>query len=103
MDTVMLNTFVVAATTGSVSETARTLRYSESTVSYHIREVEKFCRGQLFERQIRGLSLTRRGMAVLEISHQLLRMASELESLPLQPASGPNGRPAAGAGSKVAT
>lgn len=82
MDTVMVNTFVVAATAGSISAAARKLRFSESTVSYHVREIEKACRAQLFERCVRGFTLTRDGHAALELSHKLLSAASELETLP---------------------
>jgi DNA-binding transcriptional LysR family regulator len=85
MNTIMLNTFVVAALTGSVSETARRLRYGKSTVLYHIREVEKDCRTELFERDVRGLSLTCRGRMALKISQQLLRTAAQLTALSLGP------------------
>jgi DNA-binding transcriptional LysR family regulator len=78
----MLFTFMVAASTGSVAETAKRLRYSKSTVLYHIREVEKACGAELFERDVRGLVLTRSGQKALEISKQLLRKADELKSLP---------------------
>lgn len=82
MDTVMVNTFVVAATVGSISAAARKLRYSESTVAYHVREIEKACRAQLFERNIRGFNLTRDGRVALAISEKLLHTASELQTLP---------------------
>lgn len=84
MNTIMLKTFVVAASTGSVSETAKKLRYGKSTVLYHIREVEKACHTDLFDREARGLNLTREGELALEISHQLLRVAAELTSLPTE-------------------
>ena len=92
MDTVMVNTFVVAATAGSISAAARKLRYSESTVAYHVREVERACRVQLFERNMRGFKLTRDGHAALAISEKLLRTASELEALPPLPPRPPNGQ-----------
>ncbi|MFD6885003.1 LysR family transcriptional regulator [Streptomyces sp. NPDC059957] len=83
MNTVMLYTFVVAASTGSITETAKRLKYGKSTVVYHIREVEKVCRLELFEREVRGFRLTGAGRKALEISEQLLRMTAELKSLPL--------------------
>ncbi|MEU8329499.1 LysR family transcriptional regulator [Micromonospora sp. NPDC048839] len=82
MNTEMLRTFVTAASAGSVSEAAKRLRYGKSTVLYHIREVEKVCRVELFEREVRGLNLTRSGHAALRISQELLRIAAELKSLP---------------------
>ncbi|WP_083936939.1 LysR family transcriptional regulator [Longispora albida] len=88
VNTVMLRTFVVAAATGSITETAKKLKYGKSTVLYHIREVEKACRSELFEREMRGLSLTRAGQQALEISQQVLRMTAELRSLP---SGGPRG------------
>lgn len=78
----MLYTFMIAASTGSVAETAKKLRYSKSTVLYHIREVEKACGAELFERDVRKFTLTRSGQKALEISEQLLRKADELKSLP---------------------
>jgi DNA-binding transcriptional LysR family regulator len=81
----MLNTFVVTAAAGSVSEAARRLRYGRSTVLYHIREVEKVCQVELFERDVRGFSLTRRGRSALHMSQQLLRIAADLRSLPVEP------------------
>ncbi|MCG5448550.1 MULTISPECIES: LysR family transcriptional regulator [Micromonospora] len=82
MNTEMLRTFVTAASSGSVSEAAKKLRYGKSTVLYHIREVEKVCRVELFEREVRGLNLTRNGHVALRISQELLRIAAELKSLP---------------------
>lgn len=86
MDTVMLNTFVVAASAGSISASAKLLSFSESTVAYHVHEVEKACHGQLFDREVRGLNLTRRGRVVLAVAHELLALVSVLEALPAQPA-----------------
>jgi len=103
MHTHMLRTFVVAASTGSVAETAKKLRYCESTVLYHIREVEKICRTQLFERQTRGLNLTRKGRVALDISQQLLRRVSELESLHSRPAAGASGRTVRRVGGNLAS
>ncbi|MFD5204683.1 LysR family transcriptional regulator [Streptomyces sp. NPDC058375] len=82
MSTVMLYTFMIAASTGSIAETAKKLRYSKSTVLYHIREVEKACGAELVERDVRRFTLTRSGQKALEISEQLLRKADELKSLP---------------------
>ncbi|WP_433546449.1 LysR family transcriptional regulator [Streptomyces sp. CA-294286] len=78
----MLYTFVVAASTGSITETAKKLRYGKSTVLYHIREVEKVCGSELFEREARGCNLTHSGRKAFEISEKLLRMTAELKSLP---------------------
>ncbi len=92
MDTVMVNTFVVAATAGSISAAARKLRYRESTVAHHVREVERACRVQLFERNMRGFTFTLDGQAALAISEKLLHTASELEALPPRPPHGHAGR-----------
>ncbi|PSK70952.1 LysR family transcriptional regulator [Streptomyces sp. CS149] len=82
VSTVMLYTFMIAASTGSIAETAKRLRYSKSTVLYHIREVEKACGSELVERDVRKFTLTRSGQKALEISEQLLQKADELKSLP---------------------
>ena len=85
MNTVMLQTFVTAASTGSISEAAKKLSYSESTVAYHIREVEKVCGTRLFDKEMRGLILTRRGQAAVDIARQLLHFSAQLTSLPARP------------------
>ncbi|MGA5623302.1 LysR family transcriptional regulator [Pedobacter suwonensis] len=85
----MLYTFMIAASTGSIAETAKRLRYSKSTVLYHIREVEKACGSELVERDIRKFTLTRSGQKALEISEQLLQKADELKSLPTADSRGP--------------
>ncbi|MCX5204522.1 LysR family transcriptional regulator [Streptomyces sp. NBC_00237] len=73
---------MTAALTGSVTEAAKKLSYGKSTVLYHIREVEKVCGVELFEREVRGFNLTRPGQAAYEISEKVLQIAAELKSLP---------------------
>jgi len=81
MNLVMLNTFVVATQAGSIAAAAKKLSYSDSTVSYHIREVEKLCRARLYEREMWGFHLTKEGRLVLDVSRRLLLVADELNSV----------------------
>lgn len=81
VNTIMLKTFVVAALTGSVSKAAKELRYCESTVSYHIREVEKVCRAPLFDRETRGFTLTRSGRKALELAQRMLPLSEQLSEV----------------------
>lgn len=78
----MLKTFVEAASRRSVADAAKELQYSESTVTYHIREVEKVCRAELFERRVRGLTLTHSGRVALDIARLMLALSAALETLP---------------------
>lgn len=75
----MLKTFVVATSTGSISKTAQMLRYSESTVWYHIREIEKSSGSLLFDREVRGLSLTREGKEIQDLARELLKIIDAIE------------------------
>lgn len=77
----MVVTFVKLASTRNVAETARTLKYSESTVWYHIRCLEKSWRVTLFDRETRSLILTEEGRTALRLAGDFLLLARRLEAL----------------------
>ena len=74
----LLRTFVVVAEVGSPSVAAQRLLYSESSVAYHIRELEKSLGAQLFTRTSQSLQLTRAGEAALGLTIELLRTADRI-------------------------
>ncbi|MFJ2443354.1 MULTISPECIES: hypothetical protein [unclassified Streptomyces] len=80
MNVLMLYIFVVAASVGSITETAKKLGHGGFTVLCHIREVENTCRLEPFKREVRGFRLVSAGRKALEISKKLLRMTAEIKS-----------------------
>lgn len=74
----LLRTFVVVAEVGSPSVAAQRLLYSESSVAYHIKELEKSLGAQLFTRTNHCLELTRAGQAALGPTIDLLRTADRM-------------------------
>lgn len=76
----MVRTFVTVASAAGVADAARELMYSESTVLYHVRELEKAWQVPLFVRGGGRMRLSAHGRAALEPARQLLRMADHLQS-----------------------
>lgn len=74
----LLRTFVVVASCRSFAVAAEQLLYSESSVTYHVRELEKSLRAQLIVRSGRSLELTRVGSAVLDVCIEVLAAADRL-------------------------
>lgn len=89
-----MRAIITAASLGSVAATARELGYSESTISYHVREIERICRTELFEPEERGLRLTRRGRSALAIAQRLLHCVEQLQSAAYE--MGSSGKPSPG-------
>ena len=58
MDLKNLNTFIQVAEMSSFTKAAKTLGYSQSTVSFQIRQLEEEWEIQLFERISHNISLT---------------------------------------------
>jgi len=79
MDTKNLETFIQVAELGSFTKAAESLGYSQSTVSFQIKHLEKSLNTQLFERINHTVSLTGRGREVLEYAHQIRRLTHEME------------------------
>lgn len=79
MDIKNLRTFIHVAELNSFTKAAAVLGYSQSTVSFQIRQLETELGVQLFERINHTVALTLRGREVLEYAHQITRLAQELE------------------------
>ena len=63
----------------SFTKAADRLGFSQSTVSFQIKQLEKELGSQLFERINHTVHLTEKGREVLEYAHQVNRMTRELE------------------------
>ena len=79
MDIKNLTTFISVAEQNSFTRAAETLGYSQSTVSFQIRQLEAELGAPLFERVGRTISLTERGREVLKYAHQVSRLTRELQ------------------------
>lgn len=80
MDIKNLRTFIHVAELNSFTKAAEMLDYSQSTVSFQIRQLETELNSQLFERINHTIALTERGREVLQYAHQINKMTEELES-----------------------
>lgn len=80
MDLRSLNTFVQVAEVNSFTKAAEILGYSQPTVSFQIKQLEKELEVQLFDRIGHGISLTDGGKAVLAYAQQICRLSQEMEA-----------------------
>lgn len=78
MDIKNLITFIHVAERGSFTKAAKVLGYSQSTVSFQIRQLEEELGVQLFERINHTIALTERGRNVLAYAHQISKLTQEL-------------------------
>ena len=78
MDLKNLTTFIHVAELNSFSKAALALGYSQSTVSFQIRQLETELNAQLFERIHHTVALTEKGREVLNYAHRIRRMTMEL-------------------------
>ena len=89
MDTKNLTTFIYVAELRSFTKAADRLGFSQSTVSFQIKQMENELGCQLFERINHTVQLTEKGREVLEYAHQINRMTRELkDSIKEETASG---------------
>lgn len=73
-----LESFVVTAELGSFTKAAKTLGYSQSTISFQIRQLEEELKRPLFERVNHTVNLTPTGRQVLIQAHQILKLTKDL-------------------------
>ncbi|MGH6999662.1 MAG: LysR family transcriptional regulator [Phenylobacterium sp.] len=78
-----IKTFVAAAQTGSFGAAARRLRTTQPTVTRRIEELEVRLRAKLFDRGLRGVSLTRAGEMVYDRALTMQRASLDIERLSL--------------------
>lgn len=79
MDIKNLVTFIHVAELNSFTKAAKKLGYSQSTVSFQIRQLETELNSQLFERINHTIALTENGREVLKYAHQVSKLTQELE------------------------
>ena len=79
MDIKNLTTFIYVAELRSFTKAADRLGFSQSTVSFQIKQLETELSCQLFERINHTVHLTEKGREVLEYAHQINRMTRELK------------------------
>lgn len=80
MDIKNLNTFILVAEMNSFTKAAEKLGYSQSTVSFQIKQLEQELNSQLFERINHTVALTEKGRKVLEYAHQMNKLTQEMKS-----------------------
>ena len=79
MDMRNLKTFLYTAELASFTRAAETLGYSQSTVSFQIKQLEKELNVRLFDRVNHTVTLTEKGRDVLLYANQITKLARELE------------------------
>lgn len=81
MDMKNINTFIYTAKLGSFTKAAELLGYSQSTVSFQIRQLEEELGTVLFERINRTVTLTDRGKEILRYAHRMKQLAGEMQEM----------------------
>lgn len=79
MDLKNLSTFIHVAELNSFTRAGEALGFSQSTVSFQIRQLELELGVQLFERINRTVVLTEKGREVLDYAHQISKLTQELK------------------------
>ncbi len=78
MDIRNIITFVHVAEMNSFTKAAEFLGYSQSTVSFQIKQLEQEFGCQLFERINHSVSLTEKGRELLKYAHQINKLTDEI-------------------------
>ena len=73
--------FVKTVEYGSFTKAAELLGYSQSTVSFQIRQLEEELGTVLFERINRTVTLTDRGKEILRYAHRMKQLAGEMQEM----------------------
>ncbi len=74
-----LITFISVAELGSFTKAAEQLSYSQSTVSFQIKQLEQEIGGLLFERINHTVTLTQRGRELIAYAHRLRALTEEFK------------------------
>ena len=77
-----LVTFTFVAEQGSFTKAAELLGYSQSTVSFQIKQLEEELECLLFERINHTITLTQRGQELVVYAHKVLAMEEEFKEKP---------------------
>ena len=79
MDLKNLTTFIHVAELSSFTKAGEALGFSQSTVSFQIKQLEEELDSQLFERINHTVVLTKKGQEVLTYAHQVSKLTQELK------------------------
>lgn len=79
MDMRYLRTFLYVAELGSFTRASEALAYSQPTVSFQIRQLERELGVRLFDRVNHTVALTEDGRQVLQYAHRISRLEQELD------------------------
>ena len=80
MDIRSLTTFLYVSELNSFTRAGDALGYSQSTVSFQIKQLENELGVRLFERVNHTISLTDKGREVLQYAHRMIRLSQDLET-----------------------
>lgn len=78
MDLRNLETFITVAETGSFTKTAQKLGYSQSTISFQIKQLEEQLGVCLFDRINHTIRLTTKGNEILKLSRQVMTLTDDM-------------------------
>lgn len=79
MDFKKLETFIYVAELSSFTKAAEKLGYTQSAVSFQIKELEKELNTTLFERINHSIKLTPKGREILELAHKMIAVSDEIK------------------------
>lgn len=80
MDIKNLNTFICTAELGSFTRAAEKLGYSQSTVSFQIKQLEQELGFPLFERINHTIALTQKGIVILQYAQQMNQLLQKMKN-----------------------
>ncbi|MEU7026443.1 LysR family transcriptional regulator [Streptomyces sp. SBR177] len=89
IDARTLRTFREVTLTGSFTQAARRLGYSQSSVTAQMRALERQVGEPVFERLPSGVRLTRTGTVLCDYARQILALVGEMETALRRPAANP--------------
>ncbi|WP_281288091.1 LysR family transcriptional regulator [Streptomyces roseicoloratus] len=89
IDARTLRTFREVTLTGSFTQAARRLGYSQSSVTAQMRALERQVGEPVFERLPNGVRLTRTGAVLCDYARQILTLVGEMEAALRRPAANP--------------
>lgn len=79
MDSYQFKIFCTVTRAQSFSKAAKMLHMSQPAVSTHIKNIEEYYQGQLFERTPHGVMLTKAGEVFYDYSQKILDLQDEME------------------------
>lgn len=79
MDNFQLKVFCTVTRSRSFSKAAKLLHMSQPAVSTHIKNLEEYYQGQLFDRTPQGVVLTKAGEVFFDYAQKILELQDEME------------------------